>query len=78
MFLQEWFECKEINPEVIERREWNEVSERETKNGIRDNMVEELREKEYGERKGACKLKIKCFLCDNKGVELGKVDKATR
>jgi len=31
-----------------------------------------------GERKGACKLKIKCFLCDNKGVELGKIDKATR
>lgn len=34
MFLQEWFECygslecKEINPEVVEKREWNQVRQR--------------------------------------------------
>lgn len=36
---------------------------RETENGAGDKMLEELRMKGYGEWKGACEIKIKCFLC---------------
>ena len=30
--------------------------------GVLYKMIEELREKGYGEWKGACEIKIKCFL----------------